>query len=428
MIEFHLDPSRIIHDRGLSWSYELPSELSFGDSTEDQTCSKLRVFEDDRELGPGHSHHDRIRLLGRGLFSHWGKYLFFASSDGSAPTSGQKRYKVVGPVRSPGEVNPTEQDNATEALFPRLERLKSSLRSIAAHGSLDILESPSGSPEQRLRMVEAKLEYALDELYVLKTHVRHLVSESQLMTRLRHHQIETFNYQWKHLPYHDNYPSNPKWKAGTVEDLCQRLGVEQEWFKGKKVLDCGCGPGRHTWTMASLGADVTAFDTSENGLAAARDLCRELSNASFHKCNILEPLPFHKSFDLVWSYGVIHCTGNTFGALANIASHVISGGLLYFMVYSEPARTSEASYRYYHEIYALRNFTRQLTFEQKSEIMRQVSSDKWALSWFDAISSEINDLYTMEELAGLLSAIGFGDVRRTMPNDPMLNVVSRRLS
>jgi SAM-dependent methyltransferase len=55
---------------------------------------------------------------------------------------------------------------------------------------------------------------------------------------------------------------------------------------GKRVLDCGCGPGRHTWALAHLGAQVTAFDMSDSGLAEAKRECANYPTAIIEKRNI----------------------------------------------------------------------------------------------------------------------------------------------
>jgi 2-polyprenyl-3-methyl-5-hydroxy-6-metoxy-1,4-benzoquinol methylase len=195
---------------------------------------------------------------------------------------------------------------------------------------------------------------------------------------------------------------------------------------GKRVLDCGCGPGRHTWALAHLGAQVTAFDMSDSGLAEAKRECANYPTAIIEKRNILEPLPYSTDFDIVWSYGVIQHTGDTYGALSNIARHVRPGGLIYLMVYPEPERTNFDSYRYYHEVYAIRRLTDHLDLRKKAEVMKLIQGDRRALSWFDAISSRINDLYTFEEASELLLSLGFVDVKRTMPEEHSLNVVATR--
>ena len=72
---------------------------------------------------------------------------------------------------------------------------------------------------------------------------------------MRSYQVATFDFQWAHLPYHDAFLSNPEWHHKAADDLCARLDRPPEWLREKNVLDCGCGPGWHTWTFASLGAD-----------------------------------------------------------------------------------------------------------------------------------------------------------------------------
>lgn len=407
------------------WIVTLPDELAPGDDIDNPSRSTLVVLENGRELGPAHSDHNRIRVYGAGLFSHWKRSLYFSTSDNLPPQESGRRYTVRGPAADPASTAPAEVSEPDDP-FPRLAAVESELRRVAKSMSLDLLYRPAGEVEDRLRMLEAKVEYLLDELYVAKSQLRHLVPKSDTLRALWQYQISSFDFQWKHLPYHDAFPTNPDWRAKAADDLCRRLERPADWFAGKRVLDCGCGPGRHAWTLASLGAAVTAFDTSENALEAARSVCADFPAVTFERRNILDPLPYAQDYDLVWCYGVIHCTGDTFGALANIARHVRVGGDIYFMVYPEPSRTDRGTYSYYHQVHVMRQLTKHLDFATKSELMKKIQGERWALSWFDAISSEINDLYTIEELTTMLSMLGFSDVRRTMRSESSHNIVATR--
>ena len=42
-------------------------------------------------------------------------------------------------------------------------------------------------------------------------------------------------------------------------------------FRGKDVLEIGCGDGRMTWRYADAAASVVAFDPDEPSIAAARE-------------------------------------------------------------------------------------------------------------------------------------------------------------
>jgi hypothetical protein len=56
--------------------------------------SRLRLFENGRELPHAHSAHDDIRNLGAGRYSHWGDAVFFSSSDNTDPSANGRRYTV----------------------------------------------------------------------------------------------------------------------------------------------------------------------------------------------------------------------------------------------------------------------------------------------------------------------------------------------
>ena len=307
-------------------------------------------------------------------------------------------------------------------LFPRLGKVDGLVPPI----STTVYEPARKGTSERIRMLEAKVEYLLDELYRCKSLLRHVVPNSEVATTLAQYQLNTFDYQWRALPYHDEFLTNPAWREKAFEDVARRADKAIEWFAGKKILDAGCGPGRHSWAFGTLGAEVTAFDMSDNGLEAARHDCAGLPNVSFEKRNILEPLPYGSDFDLVWSYGVVHCTGDMVRALSNIARHVRPGGYLYIMVYAEPRRTNVFDYQYYHEIAAIREAIRSLSFDQKKSILEKLEGKTQALAWFDAISSEVNELYTVEELRMLFGWLGFADLKRTMPEETMHNVVARK--
>ena len=54
------------------------------------------------------------------------------------------------------------------------------------------------------------------------------------------------------------------------EGVEERLLHEIAAFKGKSVLEVGCGDGRMTWHYAHAAASVLAFDPDEAGIEIAR--------------------------------------------------------------------------------------------------------------------------------------------------------------
>jgi|GEM_PF-5617907 2-polyprenyl-3-methyl-5-hydroxy-6-metoxy-1,4-benzoquinol methylase len=92
MSEFRILPRALVHDQGQGYRCVLPASLPPGDAAEAPERSKLLLMEEELPLGPGHAMHDRIRSAGHGRWSHWGRTLFFSSSDGSDPRSNGRHY------------------------------------------------------------------------------------------------------------------------------------------------------------------------------------------------------------------------------------------------------------------------------------------------------------------------------------------------
>jgi SAM-dependent methyltransferase len=358
--------------------------------------------------------HETIRREGGGRYSFWNSLLYFAASDNTDPRRNGRTYSYR-----------VDGVDAESPLFSRLRRMR---RHLPPSGLVSW--DPAGAnldAQERIRLLEAKVEYLLDELYTAKSQLRFLTPATEPIQRLREHQRQSFDYQWSALPYHDQFLTNEAWKALAAADVAARLDKPLEWFRGKKVLDCGCGPGRHVYAFAQMGARVVAFDTSPTGLAEVGRLAEQFpGQIEAFEHDVLRDIPVDCDFDVVWCYGVIHHTGDAFRALTNIARHVRPGGWLYLMVYTEPRRHRADDYAYRHEIHAMRQAFVNVPLERRAEMVRKIDGDRHALSWFDAISSEINDLFTTEELFRLLGFLGFENLSRTMPEEAMQNVIAQK--
>ena len=63
--------------------------------SDQESVSRLVVFENGRPLGPAHACHADIRGLGGGRFSHWGDKVYFSASDNSDPRTNGRKYTVA---------------------------------------------------------------------------------------------------------------------------------------------------------------------------------------------------------------------------------------------------------------------------------------------------------------------------------------------
>lgn len=84
-----------------------------------------------------------------------------------------------------------------------------------------------------------------------------------------------------------------------VEDIVSLLPNEA------KILDVGCGDGRHSLYLAGLGFQVDAFDISQNAINKINYL-KELSglNINTYVCDALE-FEFKHKYDLIIVHGVL---------------------------------------------------------------------------------------------------------------------------
>ncbi|MFZ0637413.1 MAG: class I SAM-dependent methyltransferase [Candidatus Acidiferrales bacterium] len=111
-----------------------------------------------------------------------------------------------------------------------------------------------------------------------------------------------------------------------------------EW-NGKKVLEIGCGIGTDTVNFARAGAAVTAVDLSDKSLEVARqraevfglvDRVRFFSGSAEELSAIVPP----ESFDLIYSFGVIHHTPHPERVIDQLSAYARPGTTLKIMVYN----------------------------------------------------------------------------------------------
>jgi 2-polyprenyl-3-methyl-5-hydroxy-6-metoxy-1,4-benzoquinol methylase len=114
--------------------------------------------------------------------------------------------------------------------------------------------------------------------------------------------------------------------------------AEFERWKGKRVLEVGCGIGTDSINFARAGAQLTAVELSSESLriAAQRaDVMGVADRIQFVQANAeeLTTTLTDEPYDLVYSFGVIHHTPHPERALAEMRALVAPGGTLKLMVY-----------------------------------------------------------------------------------------------
>jgi 2-polyprenyl-3-methyl-5-hydroxy-6-metoxy-1,4-benzoquinol methylase len=122
-----------------------------------------------------------------------------------------------------------------------------------------------------------------------------------------------------------------------VEPHIPRFAEFERW-RGKKVLEIGCGIGTDTVNFARHGAMVTAVDLSPQSLDLARrrvEVYGLQQNVHFYSGSAEELTSFVlvEPYDLIYSFGVIHHTPHPERVLEQMRRYAKPGTTVKIMVY-----------------------------------------------------------------------------------------------
>jgi 2-polyprenyl-3-methyl-5-hydroxy-6-metoxy-1,4-benzoquinol methylase len=172
------------------------------------------------------------------------------------------------------------------------------------------------SPTSHSPFVDVPIERVRDYWNARPCNIRH--SPLPVGTREYFDQVEARKYFVEpHIP---GFAEFPRWA-------------------GKRVLEIGCGIGTDTINFARHGATVTAVDLSEESIGVARQraevfgLSDRITFLHGNSEELAELLP-GATFDLVYSFGVIHHTPHPERVIEHVRRLLAPDGELRLMVYS----------------------------------------------------------------------------------------------
>jgi len=123
-----------------------------------------------------------------------------------------------------------------------------------------------------------------------------------------------------------------------IDSLRQLIGSEK--INGRSFLDIGCGSGIFAIAASQLGAKkVIGMDISKESVAASiankNRFALQNNITFFHKSIFDENISELGTFDVVYSWGVLHHTGNMYEAIDRACRFVSPGALFVLAIYNK---------------------------------------------------------------------------------------------
>lgn len=138
---------------------------------------------------------------------------------------------------------------------------------------------------------------------------------------------ESFGYEWNHFS-----EMREEWRQNFLDYMAPH---GPEFFPGKRVLDAGCGSGRHSYYAALSGAEVWAVDMG-SAIEVAHRNTRGSGSVQVVQAD-LRQLPFEpESFDFIYSIGVLHHLSDPESAFRNLLRYLKPNGEIQVYLYWKP--------------------------------------------------------------------------------------------
>ncbi|MBL8483527.1 MAG: class I SAM-dependent methyltransferase, partial [Rhodocyclaceae bacterium] len=129
------------------------------------------------------------------------------------------------------------------------------------------------------------------------------------------------------------------------QSLCGMLKVQA--LHGKRFLDIGSGSGLFSLAARRLGATVQSFDYDPQSVACTNELKSRYFGGdplwTIDQGSVLDEkyVSGLGTFDVVYSWGVLHHTGRMHQAFANVIQTVAADGRLFIAIYNDQGLTSK---------------------------------------------------------------------------------------
>jgi ubiquinone/menaquinone biosynthesis C-methylase UbiE/uncharacterized protein YbaR (Trm112 family) len=137
----------------------------------------------------------------------------------------------------------------------------------------------------------------------------------------------SFGYEWTRFP--EMYA---EWERSFFDYMQPH---QAEFFRGKQVLDAGCGNGRFAFYAAKCGGEVWAMDLGPAVEVANRNTA-DAGKVQVVQADLHRPPFAHESFDFIYSIGVLHHLPDPEMAFQDLLRYLKPGGEIQIYLYWQP--------------------------------------------------------------------------------------------
>lgn len=138
----------------------------------------------------------------------------------------------------------------------------------------------------------------------------------------------TFGFEWQRFP--EMYA---EWERQFLDYMQPHAA---EFFRGKRILDAGCGNGRFAYYASKYGAEVWAIDLGPAIEVAHQNT--ESQGVHVVQADLHNPPFALESFDFIYSIGVLHHLPDPEVAFRNLLRFLKPGGEVQIYLYWKPER------------------------------------------------------------------------------------------
>lgn len=186
-----------------------------------------------------------------------------------------------------------------------------------------------------------------------------------------------------------------------LKSLYDSIGISLE---GKSVFDIGSGSGLSSISFARLGAStITSMDIDSFSVEATSYTKNKFWNNSDIQWNVYQrsildgiPIP-DESQDVVYSWGVLHHTGDMWNAIRNSIKAVKPGGIFHVALYRSGSKFSKSLDEKYRFKFADKETKIQMLYNRAGQKINHIKKDRGmnkfhdALDWLGGLPYDVAD-------------------------------------